>query len=172
VDTLEDTYERMLEETYQRYRVVQEEINKAERDGRAVAHVITDQGTKRGDIISISRYSADGTVDEDAEEFKARVLATVPRTALDEAQNTVQCVEALCVVLQPGDVESLDDFAAMYGDEDEDEDDEQQEEPLEAEDRASEELSAEPEDPNACPCGADRHMCEKNQKVFGGHLND
>jgi len=147
--------------------MVREEINKAERDGRDVAHVIADESTRRGDIIEISQFAEGGEVDEDAEEFKARVLAVSPRSALDDNGVLVHCVEALCVVLQPGDIESLDDFAAMYGDEDS----EPQEE-LEAEGEDSDTPEIIEEDPSICPCGADIQMCEKNQEVFGGHLND
>lgn len=165
MDSLEDTYERMLEDSYRTYKVIQSEVSKANREGRDVAHVIADPGTKRGDIISISQFSEDGSVDEEAEEFKARVLATMPRSALDDTGVVVDCVEALCIVLKPGDIESLDDFAALYGDS---EDSEQ--EALEAEDSDSE--PEEPEDANICPCGADIQMCETNQRVFGGHLNE
>lgn len=168
MENLEDAFESILEETYQHYKVVHAEIEKADRDGRDVAHVIADSGTKRGDIIEISKFSEEGTANEDEEAFEARVLAVMPRTALDDSGDIVRCVEALCVVLKPGDVESLDDFAALYGDGDGDSDNEQEE--LELGDNDSEE-PVELKN-HICPCGANLQMCEKNQEVFGGHLND
>lgn len=165
MEDLESTFDRIIEETYQHYKIVREEINKAAQDGRTIANVISDKSTRRGDIITISHFSEDGTIDEDVEEFTARVLGTSPRTGRDENGNTIQCVDALCVILKPGDIESLDDFAAMYGNE-EDSDEEE----LEAEDSDSTEERSENED--TCPCGANLQMCETNQKVFGGHLND
>jgi hypothetical protein len=164
VESLEDSFERMFEETYQHYKIVQSEINKADRDGREIAHVVAEIGTKRGDIIEISQFPEDGSeVDDGDEKFKARVLAVVPRSAIDEHGVRIECVEALCIVLQPGDIESLDDFAALYGN------DEDAQEASEEEDSESVEESV---DSNECPCGADLHMCQKNQEVFGGHLND
>ena len=71
--SLEDSFERMFEETYQHYKVVQAEINKADRDGREVAHVVAEKSTKRGDIIEISQYPEDGSEGEEGDEkFKAR----------------------------------------------------------------------------------------------------
>lgn len=160
MERLEDIYD-IMEETYRIVQVVRDEVNRAVRDGRDVASVIADESTRRGDIIDISQFSVEGEIDEDAEEFKARVLAVTPRTGIDENGVQIHCVEALCVILKPGDISSIDDFAAMYG--------EDAEEELETEDIAAEQIE---EHSNTCTCGADLQMCETNQKVFGGHLND
>ena len=159
---LEDKYAEILREAHQLYETVQADMAKAESDGREITMVIAAGDVSRGDLIAIAKFNEDGSVDEEAEEGQARVLMTSSRMAHDDNGKIVHCVEALCVILQDGDIETVDEFASMYGNDEE-------ETPVEV---SAEEEPEIVEDPNVCSCGADRPMCEKNQQIFGGHLNE
>ena len=119
-----------------------------------------DSSIKRGDTIDITQ--AEPVEGEEEEDKKARVIACHEVMGVHpETLEVVRINYAWCAVLEEGDSTSEEEFAALYADE---------EDTADAEDTPQEEV--EEVDPNVCSCGANREMCERNQNVFGGHLNE
>lgn len=177
MDNMEDRIEHMLKEAYEDAGRERRELNEAHASGREIIQVICDPSTKRGDIIDITQMlSEEGEEEgeeeggeaggeageeagEEAEKKEAKVVACHEMTGINpETFEVRQISYAWCYVLRPGDITTEEDFAALYADN----------EPVE--DTVEEEVEDEV-DPNVCSCGANREMCERNQNVFGGHLN-
>ena len=118
-----------------------QDVDEAVAKGKKVVLVSCDKGTRRGDTIDISPAFAE---EEEPEIQQARVIAVNPTVAECDSY------DAVCVILEPGEVTTEEEFAALYI--------EDTEEVLEQ------------SDPDMCSCGADKIMCKRNQNVFGGHL--
>jgi hypothetical protein len=146
---------------------IQSSIERARKDGREITSVICKIDVKKGDIIDVSRCDEEGEPCLEGETAKARVLAVHPLMTVDpETNNVVYFAEALVIILRPRDVETIDEFTAMYGDEEETtEDVPEEEEPDQPEE--------DPTPEGRCPeCGADSESCARHQEVFGVHVNE
>ena len=150
---------------------IQTSIERARKDGREITSVICKIDIQKGDIIDISRCDEEGEPQLNGETAKARVLAVHALMSIDPETNVVvYFAEALVIVLNPEDVETIDDFTAMYGDGDEN----SEEEPTEdQEDVPEEEPQEDPTPEGRCPeCGADFESCARHQEIFGVHVNE
>lgn len=153
-------------------------IEAAHKSGKELIRIVCAPDTRRGDIIKIVPAGSDEDI-PDEDKMTGKVIAVHGMTGIDpETMQMHRMCEAICAILQPGDITTEEDFAGLYG-----EDDEEQAAAVEALfDATPEELAeaavaeaeAEEEapDPNVCSCGANREMCARNQNVFGGHLNE
>lgn len=153
---------------------LQSSIDRARADGKEITSVICKIEVKKGDIINMSRCDEEGEPSLEGETAKARVLAVHALMAVDpETNKVVYFAEALVIILNPEDVETIDEFAAMYGDGDENSEEEiteDQEDVPEEEEPAPQE---EPTPEGRCPeCGADFESCATHQEVFGVHVNE
>ncbi|KKN46606.1 hypothetical protein LCGC14_0671110 [marine sediment metagenome] len=156
-NNMEDRIERMLEEAFADADLARRELDAAHASGKEIIQVVCDPATKRGDIIDITQ--TDSEEGEEAEKREAKVIVCHEMTGINSETFELRHIKyAFCYVLKPGDITTEEDFAALYADN----------EPVEA---AVEEVEVEEVDPNVCSCGANREMCERNQNVFGGHLN-
>ena len=180
LENVNEMVDRALAEAYRTMERAQKEINAYHEAGKEIIQVTCNKGTKRGDIIEVQANPDEHTPESDEspeeaaeEETKhARVIAVRSMTGIDTLTMEMHAVcDAICVVLKPGDITTEEDFAGLYGDESR----EAADALFEA---SSEELGEaavaqaqeEAPDPNVCSCGANREMCERNQNVFGGHL--
>ena len=169
MDNIEDRIERLLEEAFADADRARRELDAAHAAGREIIQVVCDLSTKRGDIIDITPTpSEDGEEDgeeageeagEEVEKREAKVILCHAMTGINSETCEVRHINyAWCYVLRPGDITTEEDFAALYDDSG----------PVET---AEVEVEVETTvDPNTCSCGANREMCERNQNVFGGHL--
>lgn len=189
-ENLEDMFERVMGDAYTYMRRAQEDIDRYAKAGKEIMFVACNGDTKRGDVIDIVPFPEEeeeemssifeipsGVTEEEEpveapkeeeeapgdEVRQARVIAVHTMTGIDPRDMTMHKIhDAICVLLEPGDMTTEDEFAALYSD---------GEEPQEAPGEDSDPVEvAEPQDPNVCSCGANRAMCERNQNVFGGHL--
>jgi hypothetical protein len=159
MDNMEDRIERMLEEAFADADRARRELDAAHASGKEITQVMCDPAIKRGDIIDITQ--TDSEEGEEAEKRKAKVIICHERTGINpETFEMHHASYAWCYVIRPGDITTEEDFAALYADN----------ESVEA--AVEEEAEVEAVDPNMCSCGANREMCERNQNVFGGHLNE
>jgi hypothetical protein len=133
-----------------------QDVDEAVAKGKKVVQVGCAPGTRRGDIIEITPIVPQ---EGEPDTMKARVIAVNPSTTLS-GESLHRVFEALCVVIEPGELTTEEEFAALYTEE-------ASEDP-----EAEEAEEAEEVDPDVCSCGADKIMCERNQNVFGGHLNE
>ena len=150
------------------------DIEAAHKSGKELVKIVCAPGTRRGDIVKIVPTGVEEDCPEE-DKLTGRVIAVHTMTGIDtETMQMKQVCEAICAILKPGDLTTEEDFAGLYG---EDEEDSAADALFEA---TSEELGEavvaqaqeEAPDPNVCSCGANREMCERNQNVFGGHLNE
>jgi hypothetical protein len=133
-------------------------IEAAHRSGKELIKIVCSPNTRRGDIIKIVPMGCDEDIPEE-DKLTGKVIAVHGATGIDpETMKMHRMCEAICAILQPGDITTEEEFAGLYG-----------EDELELVEAAE---AAEPQDPNVCSCGANREMCERNQNVFGGHLNE
>jgi hypothetical protein len=164
-----------INEAYAEAASLQSSIERARADGREITSVMCKIDVKKGDIIKMSRCDEEGEPQLNGETAQARVLAVHPLMTYDpETGKAVYFAEALVIILNPEDVETIDDFAAMYGD-GSDEDSEVEETTTEEEDppeeTAPQVVESTPE--GRCPeCGADFDSCAMHQEVFGVHVNE
>lgn len=167
--TMEDRIERLLEDAYADAERARKELDAAHASGKETIQVICAPGTKRGDIVDITQIDhevameVNGETDKEAERKKARVVICHEMTGVNPETFEMHRVSyAWCYLIKEGDITTEEDFAALYAD------DESVETSVEEEEV---EVEVEEVDPNVCSCGANREMCERNQNVFGGHLN-
>jgi hypothetical protein len=163
-DSIEkDWIEKAIDKVFEDMKRAHGELDAARRTGKNIISVACDPSTKRGDIIDVAPLGENGEISEAAEiEKKARVVATHEMVGINPDTHEISCfLEAICILLEDGDITTEEDFATLYA-----EGEKPQEEDIE------EIAEAESEDPNICSCGANRQMCERNQNVFGGHLNE
>lgn len=162
---INESLEHLMENALADAERARKDINAASAAGKEVVQVLCDANIKRGDIIDIT-HAEPGEGEEREEDKKVKVIACHEMTGIHpETLEIRSCHYAWCIVLKDGDITTEEEFAALYAD-DNDNDDETVEELEEAE------VEAEVVDPNVCSCGANREMCERNQNVFGGHLNE
>ena len=160
MDNIEDRIERMLEDAFADAELARRELDAAHAAGKEIIRVMCDLSIKRGDIIDITQ--TDPEEGEEAEKREAKVIICHEMTGINPETFELRHVNyAFCYVIRAGDITTEEDFAALYADS----------ETVEA---VVEEVEVETEevDPNVCSCGANREMCERNQNVFGGHLNE
>jgi len=144
-------YTKLLDEAYRQHLALKVVFNKAKADGKEIIGVTVEVGTKVGDVIAIVPVEETDD-DEETAELQAQVLATSDCEGLSEDGEIVQYCDAICVLVQPGEIETAEEFAATYGED--------------------EEGPGKTENANLCGCGANKMMCEKNQNVFGTHINE
>ena len=160
----EDDFESMIDRAIESMHRAFSEVEAAHKAGKELIQIICPPDTRRGDIIKVIPKEFEGEHADcpDEDKLKARVLAVQGMTGIDpETMEMHRICEAVCAILRPGDITTEEEFAGLYG---EDEDSEETEEAVEA--------AEEPQDPNVCECGANREMCERNQNMFGGHVNE
>jgi hypothetical protein len=173
MDTIEDRIERVLESAFAEAERARKEIDAAAAAGKEIIQVLCDPGTKRGDIIDITKD--DPEEGEEEEPKKVKVVACHQISGMNPENFEVHHVNyAWCIVLKDSDITTEEDFAALYSDKEATDAlfAATGEELGEAAVAQAEEEAEEPQDPNVCSCGARRDMCERNQNVFGGHLNE
>jgi ferric-dicitrate binding protein FerR (iron transport regulator) len=113
--------------------------------------------------------------EEAGETKKVKVIACHEMTGIDPETFAVrQATYAWCVILKESDITTEEEFADLYANKEASDalfeaTGEELGEAAVA--QAQEEAEEEVEDPNVCSCGANREMCQRNQNVFGGHLN-
>jgi hypothetical protein len=185
---------------------LQKEVDAATANGREVQVLLAGPETQPGDILSnVLRVQPSDNPQEDDEydeenPLECRVIAVNPISLYNkETEELCNMVEALVVVLEDGDLMGEDEFAALYGGEENAEkgtDGQVQEAPkVSGEEVPEQRLPELPEDlaglslaewresirtsdqtpevdPNTCECGASRRSCERNQEMFGVHVNE
>lgn len=197
MENVEDMVDRALAEAYISVERARKEITAYHEAGKEIIQVVCDESTKRGDIIEVQPLTEERILageelseeEADAEDTKkVRVIVVHGMTGIDpETMEMHRICDAICVVLNPGDVVTEEEFASMYGEGDETPEDAPGDDAQEGDSpvdklfkATSEELGEaavaqaqeDAPDPNVCSCGANREMCERNQNVFGGHLNE
>jgi hypothetical protein len=141
--------EKTLKEGLEECRKSSMEINRAISEGSEIVSVFVEETTKQGDIIPVESLE-----EEENKTADARVLLVSSWIGFDQ-NKIIKGTEAVCVILRPNEIETAEGFIATYGEEEEEE---------EIEDPLVED--------SECVCGANLQMCEKNQHIFGGHLQD
>lgn len=165
MDDFEDRIERMMEQAFADAERAKRELDTAHAKGREIIQALCKPSTKRGDIIEVSveempMEPAEG--DEEAPTQKLKVVVVHAITGMDPDTLEMSRVNiAVGYIMTDDDITTEEDWAALYSD--------GPEEPQEA---SADEPEVEPQDPNICSCGANREMCQRNQNVFGGHLNE
>ena len=165
-DHFADSMDSMLDKAIAYMERAHKDIEAAAHSGREVVQVVCKESTKRGDVFEIAPMDENGEAmdpeGEDSEALTVKVIAVHSMTGIDPDTLQIRRVcEALCVVLEPGDITTEEEFAALYADFDSKASEDAPEGDSEALVLAA---------PNVCSCGANRQMCERNQNVFGGHL--
>ena len=140
-----DAIERGIKEAITYIEKACRELDAAEANGKRIVQVRCSESAKRGDTIDI--YEPFDT-EENPEVIQARVVAVNCETQFNQNMEFRQVYDAICIVLEPGDTTTEKEFSELY----------------------AEEGAFEQHGPDVCSCGADRLMCERNQRVFGGHL--
>ena len=170
MDSMEDRIERMLENAFADAERAQKEMDAAHASGKEIIQVLCDTDTKRGDIIDITKEQPEDGEEEEVK--KVKVIACHEMTGMDPETFEIRHVNyAWCVVLNESDITTEEDFAALYANK-EASDALFEATPEELAEAAVAQAREEASDPNLCSCGANREMCDRNQNVFGGHLND
>lgn len=162
MEDMMDRIERHIESAMAEAERCRRDLDTAHAAGKEIIQVVCDPHTKRGDIIEIT--PVEDVEKEEGEVKTIRVVACHQMMGFDpETMETHEICYAFGIVLEAGDITTEEEFAALYAGEDA---------PEAVEASESDEEPAEAADPNVCECGANREMCERNQGVFGGHLNE
>ena len=180
---IQESIEHLMENAFADAQRARSDIDAAAAAGKEIVQVLCDSSIKRGDIINITHTEpGEGEEGEEGEEDKkVKVIACHQITGVHpETLEIRRCYYAWCSVIKDGDITTEEEFAALYADEDTknatdalfEATSEELGEAAVAQAQEEAAVEAEIVDPNVCSCGANREMCERNQNVFGGHLNE